>query len=412
MNRRHFFKSTILSTVGMALLPSATNGKNLNKGQNTEGVSSLPPIDLTKHFSTPLFLEKIELLRFDKALFVRVTDKSGAWGATMCNDRMENLGSLLRGLIVPFFIGKDLRLLPEIITDIYLADRNYKYAGMPFSNCVGHVELAIWDLLGRMAQKTAWQLIRAIPIRTEVPMYLSSLTRDTTPEIEVERLTEKLTETGAKAVKIKVGGRMNGKEMAGRSEGLLKLLRKNFSSDLTIYADANGSFNVAEGIKMGKILEDFGVAIYEEPCPWEDVSSNQKVTKALKKIIVAGGEQDSSLFRWQFLLDNCVYDLLQPDLYYNGGLLRCLEVAEMSAKVGRFTAPHSPKADPMEAAMLNFAAICPNMYGFQEYPSRPAKQAAWYAPHFEVKNGMLPIVNSVGLGVNFDETIWQKAVKY
>jgi L-alanine-DL-glutamate epimerase-like enolase superfamily enzyme len=102
---------------------------------------------------------------------------------------------------------------------------------------------------------------------------------------------------------------------------------------------------------------------------------------------------------------------VQPDLYYNGGFIRCMQVAHMAAKAGRGIAPHSPKADPLEAAMLQFASVVSNLEGFQEYPSNADKQAAWYSPHFEIKNGKLPILTGPGLGVTYDEGIWKKAEK-
>ena len=61
-----------------------------------------------------------------------------------------------------------------------------------------------------------------------------------------------------------------------------------------------------------------------------------------------------------------VYDLLQADVYYNGGILRGLQVAEIARKFGKTVAPHTPKADPLIAPFWHLAAVCPNIYGLQE----------------------------------------------
>lgn len=245
-----------------------------------------------------------------------------------------------------------------------------------------------------------------------MPMYLSSLTRENAAEAEVAFLARRLSETGAKAVKLKVGGRMTSEEsVPGRTKAIIPLARKTFGDGITIYADANGSYTPDEGIAVGKILEDYGVKIFEEPCAWEDNAANKKVNDALKKIMLAGGEQDTSLPRFESIIKNRVYDVVQPDLYYNGGLLRCIQVANMAARLGRGIAPHSPKADPMEAAMLQFASVVPNLEGFQEFPGNAGKQPNWYSPHFEIKDGKLAIPTGPGLGVIYDESIWQKAEK-
>ncbi|MEZ4904350.1 MAG: hypothetical protein R2822_22680 [Spirosomataceae bacterium] len=50
-----------------------------------------------------------------------------------------------------------------------------------------------------------------------------------------------------------------------------------------------------------------------------------------------------------------------PDLYYNGGILRTLQVAEMARQYGARVgiAPHTPKADPLIAPFWQVAACCP-----------------------------------------------------
>lgn len=146
----------------------------------------------------------------------------------------------------------------------------------------------------------------------------------------MDRLAEKMAVTGAKGVKIKLGGRMhNTPNDDKRTQMYVPLVRKILGDSAIIYADGNGSFTPKEGIKTGKFLEDYGVAIFEEPCNFEDEEGMRSVNQALTKIKLAGGQQDSSLYRFDRLARTGVYDLYQPDLYYNGGILRTLQVAEI-----------------------------------------------------------------------------------
>jgi L-alanine-DL-glutamate epimerase-like enolase superfamily enzyme len=408
MNRRNFINQGFLSGIGLSFLPNLVYA-NAQSVANQSVENSFPHLlDLTQFISNPVILEKIEILEFEKKLFVRVTAKDGNWGVTMTNERMSNLTSLLNGLVAKTFLKQDVRKLTELVYQAYSEDRNYKYAGsMPLSNCIGHVEIAILDLLGKIVQKPVNELFGK-KVSGEIPAYLSSLTRDSTPEKEAETLAQKCQETGAKAIKIKVGGRMGyDAKSTERDKALLPALRK-LLPDITIYADANSSFDVKMGIETGKMLEDFGVDIFEEPCVWEDYESNQKVNKALKKIKLAGGEQDTSLFRWKDICKNNVYDILQPDLYYNGGIIKALQVAETAHQFNKKIAPHSPKADPLAMPFLHFISLIPNAYGFQEYPARPAKQPTWYSPQITLKDGKMKVPEGIGLGVIYDEEIWAK----
>ena len=77
------------------------------------------------------------------------------------------------------------------------------------------------------------------------------------------------------------------------------------------------------------MLEKLNVAMYEEPCPWEELSETKKVADALK-IPIAAGEQDASLWRFQWMIDNKVMDVAQPDVNYSGGFVRTARVSRMA----------------------------------------------------------------------------------
>ena len=55
---------------------------------------------------------------------------------------------------------------------------------------------------------------------------------------------------------------------------------------------------------------------------------------------VAFGEQDSSLWLFQWMIDNKVMDVVQPDLNYNGAFIRAARVARMARKASMWICPH------------------------------------------------------------------------
>ena len=89
-------------------------------------------------------------------------------------------------------------------------------------------------------------------------------------------------------------------------------------------ADANGSYDAKNAIEIGKRLQEMKYLWFEEPCPWEELSETKKVADALD-MKVAFGEQDSSLWLFQWMIDNKVMDVVQPDLNYNGGFIRAAQ---------------------------------------------------------------------------------------
>ncbi len=367
---------------------------------------------LFKQITEPIVIKSIDLIKTQGQLLLLVKTADGLKGITQCNDRMQHLVSILKGLVLPHFIGKDARDLPLLIDNAFRLNSNYKYAGMPLWNCIGSIEIACWDLLGKVAQKPVYQLLGK-QIRSEYEVYISDWNREGDPTTIANQLQEKLKITGARGVKIKVGGRMtNSSENDAQTKKYIPTLRKILGDNITIYADANGSYSAKQGIEVAKLLEDYGVEIFEEPCNFEDEDGIKEVTKVLKKIKLAGGEQDSSLYRFNRLAKTNVYDILQPDLYYNGGILRTLQVAEIAKKFKKGIAPHTPKADPLIAPFWQVAAVIPNLFGLQECVYNPnTKKENWYSPEIKIVSGKIQIPNTVGLGIEYDETVFKNGQK-
>ena len=405
MNRNDFLK-TLAGTAGLLSLSRPASAQ---VPTDVLPAWSLP--DLKKAFPNPVMIRTVELLRTQSKLFLVVMAQDGTKGITPCNDRMPNLISVLKGLVVTHFVGKDARELPQLVDDAYRLNSNYKYAGMPLWNCIGSVEIAVWDLLGKLAGKPAYTLLGKAR-RQEYPVYISDFYRGgESVEKVVDRLAQKVAEAGPKGVKIKVGGRMvNTPDDDKRTRLFVPLVRKKLGDAAIIYVDANGSFTPREGIETGRLLEDYGVAIFEEPCNFEDEEGTRAVNKALTKIKLAGGEQDTSLYRFERMARTDVYDLYQPDLYYNGGLLRALQVAEIVGKYGKHIAPHSPKADPLIGPFRQFSALAPNLFGLQEFVYNASDEpATWYTPDIHVQNGAMTIPDTPELGFQYDERIWKGA---
>jgi L-alanine-DL-glutamate epimerase-like enolase superfamily enzyme len=174
-------------------------------------------------------------------------------------------------------------------------------------------------------------------------------------------------------------------------------------------ADANGSYDSKNAIEIGKRLQDMKYLWFEEPCPWEELSETKKVADALE-MKVAFGEQDSSLWLFQWMIDNKVMDVVQPDLNYNGGFIRAARVARMARKVNMWICPHDTQTGAASVNILQFAATTPNIGPWMEYVSRkPPKKESWYSPNFEIKNGVIPVPTGPGMGLEFAPDFFKNA---
>jgi L-alanine-DL-glutamate epimerase-like enolase superfamily enzyme len=396
MNRRAF----LASSAGVAL--------SMARAAEPPASEILQPVfNLHKFFPSPVKIASIELLRSSGSFFVRTRSSDGVEGVIQTKD-MEDFVPILLRRVIPHFLGKDARDLETLVDDVYIA--NYKLSGQAFWCPVAYVEQSLFDLLGRTAHKPAVELMGGA-LRKEIPVYLSGSGRDDTAEEEVEVYVRGVEYTGAKAVKFKIGGRMSDNRDAspGRTDKLLELAQAKLAGKVTLMADANGSYSAANAIQIGKRLQQMKYLWFEEPCPWEEKSETKKVADALT-MKVAFGEQDSSLWLFQWMIEKRVMDVVQPDLNYNGGFIRAARVARMARKAGLWICPHNTQTGPASVNILNFAASTPNIGPYMEYVWRaPQKKESWYTPSFEIRGGVIPTPTTPGIGVDFDPDFLKKA---
>ena len=366
-----------------------------------------PMFNLPAQIPVPAIIESIELLKNGSNYFVCTRSADGAVGITGTK-QMNDFVPIFQNLVAPHFIGKDARDIESLVDSVYRA--NYKIAGIPFWCPVAYVEQSLLDMLGKMVGKPVGELLGGV-IRDEIPVYLSGSERNLTAEQEVDVYLRGVAETGAKTVKFKIGGRMsrNLDAYPGRTDTLIHLARKKLGDNITLYADANGSYDAAMGIKVGRMLESLNYSFFEEPCPWEYLSETQAVAQALK-IPVACGEQDSSLWRFRWMLENGVMSIVQPDINYNGGLIRAKRVARIAEQLGKTIVPHNTQTGQTSVNILQFASCTKNTGTFMEYPWRePQKTPSWYKPDFKITDGKIKIPKTSGMGLEIDSEYLKQA---
>ncbi len=356
------------------------------------------PVLVLDGLDEPVVIESIRLLKDEREYYVHVRSKDGAEGLAFTNGRAQYVYPILNELVIPYFIGKDARDLEDHLWGVYRHSSNYKLQGLAFWCCVAWVEMALLDLLGRTAQKSIPDLLGGV-VREWVPFYVASGRRDSTPEEEVGYLQGLIDETGAPAVKFRIGGRMskNADAMPGRTPNLIALSRKVLGDAIDIHADSNSSYDPPQAIEVGRMLEDIGAVYFEEPCPFDHLEDTKVVADTLD-IPVSGGEQEFSDRRFRWMIANRGVDIVQPDLHYYGGLIRSTRVARMAELAGMPTTVHISGGFGF-IYMLHFAACTPDIGRYQEYKRGIEKYRDWFDPALEIRDGKMSIPRGPGCGI-------------
>ncbi|OJW18882.1 MAG: hypothetical protein BGO49_17680 [Planctomycetales bacterium 71-10] len=368
------------------------------------------PVLKVEGIDRPVTIASMDLLRNGREYLVRARSKDGAEGWSATNSmHMVHLHPIFLNRVAPFFRGKDARELEPMLWELYRHDDNYKYQGLALWVCVAAAEFAVLDLLGKASGRSVADLLGGLK-RREVAVYRASGTRGNTPEEEVADLKRIVAESGAKALKFRLGGRMsrNADSLPGRTERLIPMVREAFGPGMTLYADANSSYDAAQAIRVGRLMEEHGYAFYEEPCRFDHLEETKAVADALT-IPIAGGEQEASEDGFRWMIANRAVDVVQPDLHYYGGYIRALRVARMAHEAGLLCTPHMSGSGLgyLDAAL--FAAIIPNPVPFTEYKGNADIPVSSPTSSLKVEAGVVRLPTGPGFGYAIDEGYLREA---
>ena len=284
---------------------------------------------------------------------------------------------------------------------VYLHENNYKLQNLALWIGVATAELAILDLLGRVAGKSVTGLIGERR-RDAVKVYRANNQRGKTAAETLEIVKARVEETGAEAVKFKIGGRMMAPEVPpGRTERLIPLMAEAFPNKV-LYADCNGAYDAAGAIRVGRTLDEHGIDLLEGPVPFDWYEDIVRVSEAVR-LPVAGGGQEASLRNFRWLIARGGFQVYQQDLFYFGGVVRCLKVARMAAAAGYSCVPHISGTGLGYVYMLQFVAALENAGDYHEFKG-VSRQIPFDCPTSSLtpEAGTIAVPGGPGWGVTFD----------
>jgi L-alanine-DL-glutamate epimerase-like enolase superfamily enzyme len=365
------------------------------------------PVLKRELFPAPVVVESLELLRHDESFLCRVRSRDGAEGLSVGHGGLDVLYPLFVHNLKPFFLGKDARDLDLLLDRVFVYNLNFRYGGISLGTPLATIELAILDMLGRIAGQPFARLVGEVH-NPEVTVYQATEYREKPVEESLELIRRDVAEYDAHALKIKVGGLMfMTTDIAavgppGRTEAMIPLVRRTFGDDMALYADANGFYSVDEAIRVGRLLEEYRYRFFEEPVMFDWYEETRQVADALA-LPVAGGEQEHGLHGFRWLIANDALQVVQPDTYYFGGMVRSLQVARMAAALGKSCTPHMSGGGLGFLYMAHFVSALPNATPHHEFKGlRTGVPFECRTSPLKVVGGRIKVPTGPGFGVEID----------
>ncbi len=423
--RRQFLGSSLMAGAAMIPFSSCSTSETLQVQEAYKKIDEVLKMPVLKRqlFPDPVVIESLELLLLKDNCIYRVRSRDGVEGISVGHPFIAEVSyPMVPKILEHHFVGKDARDLDTLIFNA--VERNVKRQGIPLNVHVAGIEFAILDMLGKIVGQPAGQLIGNL-LNPTVSIYLGhhlGAFRKKEPEVSLKLMQQDVERTKAKAVKIRAG---RGDNLAsdidnapGRTEKLIRMAREYFGDEMVLMIDGNGSYSVKEAVRIGKILQEYNYAFYEEPVPWDWYEEQKQVEQALS-IPMAGGEEEIGIHAFRYLAGNHVFQILQPDIFYFGGMIRTMQVARMAEVCGLKITPHMSSGGLGFLYMLHMVSVCPAAYDYHEFKMfRTPDANGTLIPieskgkPFKSEGGKIDAPDGEGLGVTIDPAYINMHHKY
>ncbi|MFT7837903.1 enolase C-terminal domain-like protein [Saccharothrix sp. BKS2] len=215
---------------------------------------------------------------------------------------------------------------------------------------ISAVDCALWDLRGRWLGQPVYRLLGG-PTRETVPAYASMLGFSVTdPDLVRQRAVE-YRDLGYAAQKWFFRfGPTSGHEGLRRNVELVRTVREAVGDDYDIMFDCWQAMDVTYVRELASRIERYRPRWLEECVMPDRVDSYRELRERLG-IPLAGAEHEYTRWGFRRFVDARALDVLQPDIYWCGGLSETLKIAAYATAHDLITIPHGHSA----AATLHFS---------------------------------------------------------
>ena len=358
------------------------------------------------------------------ALLVEIETDQGLVGlgeAAHFGGPMASTSQVIEHELRNYLIGQDPRNI-EYLWEM-MHRRAYKHArGGIVIAAISGIDIALWDLRGKIAGMPLWQLLGGY--RQRVPAYATGGFYAQGKGIkELSREMEAYVKHGFRAVKMKVG-RNPGIELSplramdnadacvvSLEQDLKRVaaVREAIGPDIKLMVDANGAWDVPTAIRMGRAMERYDVYWYEEPVSPDDAVGSAEVA-ARVGIAVAGYETCSyGIVDFRDYIERRAVHFVQPDVAWAGGLTETLKIAHMAQAANLPIAPHiHGSAIAVAAAVHLLGAVRNGSMAETVFPAHALMNELVKEPLLVDKNGDIILTDRPGMGMELDRKIVKK----
>ena len=227
-----------------------------------------------------------------------------------------------------FLEGANPTEIEKIWDQMYFSTQYYGRKGLVV-NAISGVDLALWDLLGKLRGEPVHAMIGG-PVRDELSFYATGARPD---------LARQMGFIGGKLPLHH--GPAEGDEGLARNVALLADMRDKCGDDFWLMYDCWMALDVDYATRLAHACHEHGLKWIEEAISPDDYWGYAALKRNVPKgMLVTTGEHEATRWGFRMLLEMDCCDIIQPDVGWCGGLTELLKISALADAHGKLVIPH------------------------------------------------------------------------
>ncbi len=344
--------------------------------------------------------------RLRNYLFIRLTTDSGlsGIGEASLEWQEKTVHTLIDEWVTERVLGTDPFDIETVIGGMI---RDQYQGGSTVMTAISGVEIAFWDIIGKACGQPAYKLLGG-RCHDRLEAYANGWYGGAGTPREYAEAARDAVSRGYKALKFDPFGtawkEMSRDEM-DEAESLVAAVRDEVGDRIRLMIEAHGRLSVGSAIEMGRRLEQYVPAWYEEPVSPNSLELLKDVKNALP-FPIAAGERLYTLEDFYRFTAMRAADIVQMDPAHCGGLLVTKKIAAMAEAQDIKVSPHCSIGPVALCAALHVDWSTPNViiqenFGDYDVPWRNELVFGWNP----VENGEYLLPEKPGLGIELNTAL-------
>ncbi len=227
-----------------------------------------------------------------------------------------------------FIVGADVADIEKIWEQMFLSTLFYGRKGLAL-NAISCVDLALWDLLGKLRQEPVYHLLGGA-IRDELIFYATGARPDIAKQLGF------------------IGGKLplhhgpaEGAEGLAKNLELLATMRSRVGEDFWLMYDCWMSLDLDYAVRLANAAANYKLKWIEEALLPDDYWGYAELKKKVPPgMLVSTGEHEAGIMGFRMLLEMECADILQPDVGWCGGITELMKISALADSRGVLVVPH------------------------------------------------------------------------